>query len=81
MSNLRWHVQTIAVPSSDTNTSLLVNFENDKYLFECPESTSRAFIQNKVSGKKVAAIFLSTLDQETSGGLFGELLRLKIGTS
>lgn len=74
MSNLRWHIQTLSVPSSDTNASLLVNFENDKYLFECPESTSRAFIQNKVSGKKVTSIFLSKLDQEAAGGLFGLFL-------
>lgn len=71
MSNLRWYIQTLSVPTSDSNTSLLVNFEHAKFLFECPESTSRVFIQNRVSGKKVAHIFLSKLDQDASGGLFG----------
>lgn len=73
MANLRWHTQTLSIPTADTSTSLLVNFENDKILFDVPESTSRTFIQNKVSAKKIASIFISKLDQETAGGLFGAL--------
>ena len=72
-SNQRWSVQAVAAPASDSAASLLVVFESKKYLIGCGESTTRLFIQQRLSYKKTQNVFLSSLDQDHAGGLSGAI--------
>ena len=59
--------------TSDSSPSLLVTFDQHKYLFNVPESLSRVCVQSKISLKKVGKVFVGDLN-ESVGGLPGLLL-------
>ncbi|KAH9822189.1 beta-lactamase-like protein [Melampsora americana] len=71
------HIRPITVCSTDTTSaSLLLTFPQARYLFNCPENTSRSFVQSRIPCKYLSAIFLATPRVEHSAGLHGFLLGL-----
>ncbi|GAA5995462.1 ribonuclease Z [Rhodotorula paludigena] len=68
----RYSVSVLTTHTVDSSPSLLVAFENQRYLFGTPEGFSRIALQNKVGLRKVGHVFLGDLAQ--SGGLPGFLL-------
>lgn len=70
-------IRPITVCSTDTTSaSLLLTFPQARYLFNCPENTSRSFAQARIPCKYLSAIFLATPRVEHSAGLHGFLLGL-----
>ncbi|EGG02938.1 uncharacterized protein MELLADRAFT_90551 [Melampsora larici-populina 98AG31] len=71
------NIRPITVCSTDTTSaSLLLTFPQARYLFNCPENTSRSFAQARIPCKYLSAIFLATPRVEHSAGLHGFLLGL-----
>ncbi|KAG0141813.1 hypothetical protein CROQUDRAFT_663319 [Cronartium quercuum f. sp. fusiforme G11] len=68
-------IRPITVCSSETpSASLLLTFPHARYLFNCPENTSRSFVQARTPAKYLSAIFLASPRAEHSAGLHGFLL-------
>ncbi|UZJ53546.1 hypothetical protein CBS101457_002866 [Exobasidium rhododendri] len=70
------NVRIIHPPSSDNKTNLAVllfSIESQRYIFNCPEGTTRAFVQQSVGGlgKGLGNIFLPRVGIEECGGLPG----------
>ncbi|KAJ2059547.1 hypothetical protein GGI17_004315 [Coemansia sp. S146] len=74
---MKWYAQ-IVKPSSynQQSTSVLVQIDSQRYLFNCGEGTQRLGFENKIRMSKISAIFLTRIDWETMGGLPGMLLTL-----
>ncbi|GAA5914929.1 hypothetical protein JCM6882_008111 [Rhodosporidiobolus microsporus] len=70
--NTGYSVSVLTTHSDDSQPSLLVAFDNQRYLFNAPEATSRIALQNKVGLRKVGHLFLGDLEQ--SAGLPGFIL-------
>ncbi|BGP51089.1 hypothetical protein JCM10450v2_007018 [Rhodotorula kratochvilovae] len=68
----RYSVSVLTTHTVDSTPSLLVAFDNQRYLFNAPEGFSRIALQNKVGLRKVGHVFLGDLAQ--SGGLPGFVL-------
>ncbi|GAA5944075.1 tRNase Z [Sporobolomyces koalae] len=71
-SGNRFHVSVLSTYSSDSTPSLLVTFQNQRYLFNTPEAISRIALQSKVGLRKVGNVFLGSIDE--SIGLPGFIL-------
>ncbi|GAA5824883.1 hypothetical protein JCM11251_005379 [Rhodosporidiobolus azoricus] len=70
--NTGYSVSVLTTHTDDSQPSLLVAFDNQRYLFNTPEATSRIALQNKVGLRKVGHVFLGDLEQ--SAGLPGFIL-------
>lgn len=70
--NTRYSLSLLSTHSADSTPSLLVTFDNHRYLFNVPESISRICVQNKIGMKKMGQVFLGQL--EGSEGLPGFVL-------
>ncbi|GAA6036325.1 hypothetical protein JCM8097_001668 [Rhodosporidiobolus ruineniae] len=70
--NTGYSVSVLTTHTVDTQPSLLVAFDNQRYLFNAPEAISRVALQNKVGLRKVGHVFLGELEQ--SAGLPGFIL-------
>ena len=70
-TNCQLHLLT--THTADSSPSLLVTFDQHKYLFNVPESFSRVCVQSKISLKKIGKVFVGDLS-ENVGGLPGLLL-------
>lgn len=77
---MKWSVQVVK-PSTHNlaSTSVLVQIDCERYLFNCGEGTQRLGFENKIRMSKVNAIFLTRVDWETMGGLPGMLLTVSDG--
>ncbi|KAJ1819657.1 hypothetical protein LPJ60_003648, partial [Coemansia sp. RSA 2675] len=76
-TKMKWYVQVVK-PSTynQQSTSVLVQIDSQRYLFNCGEGTQRLGFENKMRMSKISAIFLTRVDWETMGGLPGMLLTL-----
>ncbi|KAJ2420148.1 hypothetical protein GGF41_004363, partial [Coemansia sp. RSA 2531] len=76
-TKMKWYAQ-IVKPSTHNqqSTSVLVQIDSQRYLFNCGEGTQRLGFENKIRMSKLSAIFLTRIDWETMGGLPGMLLTL-----
>ncbi|KAK4055371.1 hypothetical protein OIO90_003209 [Microbotryomycetes sp. JL221] len=68
----RYSVSVLSTHTVDSKPCLLLTFQDKRYLFNTPESTSRICVQNKTSLKKIGQTFLGQLEQ--SLGLPGFVL-------
>lgn len=68
----RYSVSVLTTHTVDSQPSLLVAFDSQRYLFNAPEGFSRIALQNKVGLRKVGHVFLGDLAE--SGGLPGFVL-------
>ncbi|KAJ2831212.1 hypothetical protein GGI24_001649 [Coemansia furcata] len=77
---MKWYAQVVR-PSTynQQSTSVLVQIDSQRYLFNCGEGTQRLGFENKMRMSKISAIFLTRVDWETMGGLPGMLLTLADG--
>ncbi|GAA6009767.1 hypothetical protein JCM10207_004185 [Rhodosporidiobolus poonsookiae] len=71
-TNAGFSVSVLTTHTVDSHPSLLVTFDNQRYLFNTPEAFSRIALQNKVGLRKVGHVFLGDLEQ--SAGLPGFVL-------
>ncbi|OHE91942.1 metallo-beta-lactamase superfamily protein [Colletotrichum orchidophilum] len=70
------YVQIAATPTADTGTSLVLHFDQRRYLFgNIAEGTQRALSQRKVSMGKLEIMFISgSTVQKNTGGMIGMML-------
>ena len=70
-----WNATVLASATSDTDPTLLINFDNAKYVFNVTEGFSRTCIQRKVTTNKLRSVFLSRYSTETCNGMPGRPYR------
>lgn len=70
--NTRYSLSVLSTASVDSRPSLLVTFDNHRYLFNTPEAISRVCVQSKIGMKKMGQVFLGELRE--SAGLPGFIL-------
>ena len=72
---MNWSTSVVSSVSSDTEPTILVTFDNAKYVFNVGENTTRTFLQTRKGWRKTRAIFLSQICTDRSAGLPGKYLR------
>lgn len=74
-SSMRYQFEVLTVPTSDTarQPSIILSFDDQKYLFNCGEGCQRQMLTQKVPLRKIKNVFL-TAGWESHGGLAGFLL-------
>ncbi|KAL9936424.1 hypothetical protein V8E36_004492 [Tilletia maclaganii] len=76
-------LRIVAVPSSDSPSNsfpvLSLNFDQARYIFNCPEGTQRSCIQQRAAYTHVRSVFLTSTASAASAGLPGFLLTLANG--
>lgn len=68
-----WSASVLASATSDTDPTLLINFDNAKYVFNVTEGFSRSCIQRKITTNKLRSVFLSRYSTETCNGMPGKI--------
>ena len=66
-----WAVRCISVPGPDTDLTLHVSFDSERYIIGCGEGTQRAFAQKARQLKGIQAVLLPNAQARTRAGLPG----------
>jgi ribonuclease Z len=69
---MQWSTSVLTQHSSDTEPTVVVNFDNAKYVFNVGENTSRSYVQSTQRFNKVRGIFISEIGTQRTAGLAGE---------
>lgn len=68
-----------SIPTADRNlSSMLINYNGQNYLFDCPENCQQQIMKVKQSVMKINNIFLSHMHGDHFFGLFGLLSTFKL---
>ena len=68
-----------SAPTSLRNlTSVLINYNGQGYLFDCPENTQQQIMKSKLSAMKINDIFITHMHGDHYFGLFGLLSSFKL---
>jgi hypothetical protein len=73
---MNWSANVLSTVTSDTEPTIIIEFDTAKYIFNVGENTNRAFIQNRPNWKKTRGLFLTSVGAQRSSGLSGEHLVL-----
>lgn len=68
---MNWSAFVLTSISSDTDPTIILNFDTAKYIFNVGENTNRAFLQSRYNWKRTKALFLTQLGTQRAGGLPG----------
>ena len=68
-----WAVRCLSVPGPDTDLTLHVSFDSERFVIGCGEGTQRAFAQKQRQLKGIQAVLLPNAQAKTRAGLPGEL--------
>lgn len=71
---MNWSASVVSTVTSDTEPTIVIEFDTGKYIFNVGENTNRAFIQNRPNWKKTRGLFLTSIGTQRAGGLAGERL-------
>lgn len=71
---MKAYIQIIGQNSLEGPPSLIVHYDNQRYLFNCREGTQRLCVQEKGKLAKTSNVFLSRLSWDCLGGLPGMFL-------
>jgi hypothetical protein len=71
---VQWTANLLTGLTSDTEPSLLVTFENAKYLFNVGENTTRSFLQTGRRWNNARGVFLTSVGTTRASGLPGKIL-------
>ena len=74
MSNMHWSANALSALTSDTEPTIVLEFDSAKYIFNVGENTIRAFVQSKQNFKKTRGLFMTSVGSQRAGGLAGEWL-------
>lgn len=69
---MKAYIQVIGQHSPEGPPSLIVHYDNQRYLFNCREGTQRLCVQEKAKLAKTSNVFLSRLSWDCIGGLTGK---------
>jgi ribonuclease Z len=70
------HLQVIGTGRAETGFSIILFFDDQRYLFNCGEGTQRLCAEKGLNLFRVDTVFFTQLDACSAGGLFGMLLTL-----
>ncbi|KAI9208712.1 beta-lactamase-like protein [Polychytrium aggregatum] len=73
---MKYHLQIVGPALPGHSPSVLVHFDDQRYLFNCPEGQQRIGYEHKIRLKKLKSIFLTRVAWECVGGLPGMILTL-----
>ena len=76
MAVARWSTTVISPLSSDTEPTIIITFDNAKYIFNAGENTGRAWIQSRANWRRVKALFLTQVGTQRMSGMAGTVLGL-----
>lgn len=68
-----WSTTAVTPLSYDTEPTILITFDNAKYMFNVGENTNRAFLQSSKNWKKMRGLFLTQVTMQRASGLGGEV--------
>ncbi|KAJ7460806.1 hypothetical protein FB451DRAFT_1045064 [Mycena latifolia] len=71
---MSWTASVVTSATTDTEPSLVISFDQAKYIFNAAENSNRAFTQKKAHRKKTRAFFLTQVGAQRAGGLPGMLM-------
>ncbi|RKO99241.1 hypothetical protein CXG81DRAFT_27991 [Caulochytrium protostelioides] len=71
---MRYTVQLLGTGQRDAGPCLMLQFDEGRYLFNCPEGFQRLAHEHKLRLTKVQAMFLTRLAPEVVGGLMGSVM-------
>lgn len=73
---MKSYVQILGTETEDTDPSVLLFFDSERYLFNAGENTFRFCTEHRIKLSRVGHIFLSSLSPYQTGGLPGLMLTL-----
>ncbi|KAF8902361.1 hypothetical protein CPB84DRAFT_1775902 [Gymnopilus junonius] len=71
---MNWSTSVLTTISSDTEPSIIVTFDNAKYIFNTSENTTRSFLQSGRTWRKAKALFFTQARVEKTSGLVGLIM-------
>ncbi|KAJ6605846.1 hypothetical protein B0H10DRAFT_2076138 [Mycena sp. CBHHK59/15] len=71
---MSWSASVVTSATTDTEPTLVLTFDQAKYIFNVAENSNRAFTQKKAHRKKTRALFLTQVGLQRTGGLAGMLM-------
>jgi hypothetical protein len=71
---LTWSATVHTTLSTDTQPTIIVNFDDAKYIFNAGENAGRAFSESNGNWKKTKALFFTQSKLEKTSGLAGKQL-------
>ena len=74
MAVAKWSTSVISALSSDTEPTIIVTFENAKYIFNVGENTGRAWMQSRAHWRRMKALFFTQVGTQRMSGMPGTLL-------
>ncbi|OSX63293.1 hypothetical protein POSPLADRAFT_1045665 [Postia placenta MAD-698-R-SB12] len=71
---MNWSVSVLSTATSDTEPTIVVNFESGKYVFNTGEGTGRSWLQSRRHWRKARGVFLTSVGTQRCSGLAGVLM-------
>ncbi|KAK7031531.1 hypothetical protein R3P38DRAFT_2924192 [Favolaschia claudopus] len=71
---MSWTTSVVTSATTDTEPSIVISFDNAKYIFNLAENSNRAFTQKKAHRKSTRAFFLTQVVPQRTGGIAGMLM-------
>ncbi|KAH9924164.1 uncharacterized protein B0H18DRAFT_1012649 [Fomitopsis serialis] len=68
-TQMNWSATVLTSATSDTDPSVLVTFNDAKYLFNAGESLTRAWAHGNRGWKKISAVFVTSATSQRANGL------------
>lgn len=71
---MKAYLQVLGGINKERAPSLILHYDNQRYMFNCGEGTQRLCVENKLKLAKMKNIFLSRVDWDCVGGLPGRFI-------
>ena len=71
---MKYDLIIVSGKTPDSNPSFILSFSSGVYLFNVPDQTQRIFRENKIRFQKLSNIFLTSLHNNSFGGMQGILI-------
>ncbi|KAH9940691.1 hypothetical protein B0H21DRAFT_572283 [Amylocystis lapponica] len=68
---MNWSASVLSAVSSDTEPTVVVTFDNAKYIFNAGENTGRTWLQSRRHWRKARGLFLTSVGTQRASGLPG----------
>jgi len=71
MAVAKWSTSVISALSSDTEPTVIITFDNAKYIFNAGENTGRAWTQSRAHWRRMKALFFTQVGTQRMSGMSG----------
>ncbi|KAF8159401.1 hypothetical protein B0H34DRAFT_703302 [Crassisporium funariophilum] len=73
---MNWSTSILTTISTDTEPSIVITFDNAKYIFNVPENSNRGFLQSNRNWRRARTLFFTQANVQRTSGLGGLLMTL-----